>query len=78
MASENEARDRDVSNLKRATAFLGEHFDAVQILVSRNDAGQTTTAQWGCGDWNARVGMAHKFMVEQDEEMRVGIRQTDE
>jgi hypothetical protein len=47
-------------------ALLGEHFDAVQILVSGPaDGGGTECIKKGCGNWYARQGMAHEF-INQD------------
>ncbi len=43
---------------------LGEHFDAVQVLVSRNLEGRTRCHKTGCGNWYARQGMAQEFKQE--------------
>lgn len=48
--------------LKRAAAELGEHYDAVQILVSWNEQGITSCGSYGTGNWYARQGMAHEFI----------------
>lgn len=48
--------------LDHATAQLGEHFDAVQILASLNDAGGSICYKRGAGNWYARQGMAHEFI----------------
>ncbi len=45
-------------------AQLGEHFDAVQIMASRNEEGLTGCFKRGCGNWYARQGMAHEFINE--------------
>lgn len=45
-----------------AAAQLGEHFDAVQILVSWNEEATTRCLKRGCGNWYARQGMAHEFV----------------
>jgi hypothetical protein len=44
---------------------LGEHFDAVQIMVSWTENGATYCSKRGCGSWYARQGMAHEF-IQQD------------
>jgi hypothetical protein len=41
---------------------LGEHFESVQILVSRVVEGSTHTVFKGVGNWHARVGMCHEFL----------------
>lgn len=48
--------------LEKAASVLGEHFDAVQILASWNEDGQTTCVKRGSGNWYARQGMAHEFI----------------
>lgn len=48
--------------LERVTAALGEHFEAVQILVSWNEDGMTKALHRGAGNWYARQGMAHEFI----------------
>lgn len=56
--TEREARDLIQQCLDR----LGEHFDAVQILASYGDSGNTGCMTFGCGNWYARQGMAHEFI----------------
>jgi hypothetical protein len=51
--------------LSSAVERLGEHFDAVQILVSWNEQGQSHCMKSGAGNWYARQGMAHEF-INQD------------
>lgn len=41
---------------------LGEHANAIQILVSWNENGGTFIKSKGCGNWYARQGMAHQFI----------------
>lgn len=48
--------------LRRAVDLLGEHFDAVQVLVSYNEDGLTRCRHLGGGNWYARQGMAHDFI----------------
>jgi len=43
---------------------LGEHVDAVQILVTSSINGNTGTMCYGIGNWHARVGMARHFVLE--------------
>jgi hypothetical protein len=47
-----------------AAAKLGEHFDAVQILVSWNDEATSKGVFRGRGNWYARQGMAHEFITQ--------------
>lgn len=49
--------------LEDAAAQLGEHFEAVQILVSwRHENGKTSFGSRGLGNWYARQGMAREFI----------------
>lgn len=50
--------------VERAAVALGEHFDAVQILVSVAEDGKTRCIKSGVGNWYARQGMAHEFINE--------------
>ena len=50
--------------LERVAADLGEHFEAVQILVSFNAEGRTNCLKRGVGNWYARQGMAHEFIEQ--------------
>lgn len=47
-----------------AATKLGEHFSSVQILASWNEECITNMTSMGCGDWYARIGMAHEFINE--------------
>jgi hypothetical protein len=49
--------------LERIAAQLGEHFEAVQILVSWNEEGMSMCSKRGAGNWYARIGMAREFLV---------------
>lgn len=49
--------------LEKTAADLGEHFDAVQIMVSwPADTGGTACQMRGTGNWYARQGMAQEFI----------------
>lgn len=52
--------------LKQVVQLLGEHFDAVQVLVSWNEEARTELMTWGCGNWYARRAMAQDF-IERDQ-----------
>jgi len=69
--------------VEECNAKLGEHFDAVQILVSWNEEGRTNMYKLGSGNWYARQGMAHDFIntdVAQEYAHQLGqqIRKTEE
>lgn len=48
--------------LDNAASKLGEHVNAVQILVSWTEEGITYAAKRGVGDWYARQGLVHEFI----------------
>lgn len=48
--------------LQRLSAVLGDHFEAVQIMVSWTDANGTHSCRKGVGNWYARIGMAREFL----------------
>lgn len=50
--------------VKKALHDLGEHFESVQILATTVSEGQTLRSFSGCGNWYARLGMAHEFINE--------------
>lgn len=43
---------------------LGEHCDAIQIMMTWNEDGNTHRYKIGAGNWYARQGMAHEFINE--------------
>ena len=59
---QEDQESKDLTLLKNHAARLREHFDAVQIFVSRHE-GKTGTinAQWGEGNWFARYGQRASF-----------------
>lgn len=52
--------------LDKALRELGEHFDAVQVLVTWCEGGVTKSRHAGVGNWFARVGVARNF-IERDQ-----------
>lgn len=44
---------------------LGEHFSAVVILVSYHDSDGTSCFSRGTGDWFARQGLAHDYIIQE-------------
>ena len=53
------SRDRDLELVKQHVEQLGEHFDSVQIFVTRHEAGEldgTININTGAGNWFARYG----------------------
>lgn len=48
--------------LEQCAHALGEHFGAVQIMATWDEAGITKCSYRGVGNWYARQGMAHEFI----------------
>lgn len=52
--------------LKRHTAMLREHFDSVQIFVTKRlEEGATASVRWG-DDYYARYGNVRAWLVQED------------
>ncbi len=66
IAADAEPEDADMRRLRNATAALMEHFDTVQIFVTREQEGGTIAANFGGGNWYARRGQVGVWMVRQD------------
>lgn len=75
----DEPKDKDLETLTRHTAMLSEHFDTVQIFVTKHEAPEQRTyaMQDGCGNWYARLGQVAEWKVVQDERAREHERHTD-
>lgn len=81
MSIENEPdnqSDRDLALIDRHIHQLMEHFDAVQIFAVRHD-GQigTIACRKGAGNWYARYGIVHEWLVREDESFRITQREQD-
>ena len=62
----------------RAAEQLGEHFDTVQIFVTRHESGDkggTLHNEAGVGNWYARYGQVREWVMQQEE---VGRREVPE
>lgn len=64
--------ESDIKLLDRAIAVLSEHFDTVQVFVSREIAdGSTVTVNRGQGNYFARYGQASCWVDRQRADIRV-------
>jgi hypothetical protein len=74
--------DAEKVELARVAAHcdqLAEHFDTVQIFVTRNADNETeeegtVNIQLGRGNWFARYGQVHQWIVKSDEDARIHAR----
>lgn len=73
-------RDRDMEILRRASVQLMEHFETVQIFVTRDNGpeGETMAANYGGGNWYARSGQIREWIVQQDVRAAENIKRQDE
>jgi len=60
--------------LKEALVKLGEHFDYIQVFVGVREQGETYCASTGNGEWYARYGACREWIIQEEEQMRCGIR----
>jgi hypothetical protein len=59
--------EEDMAIVDRHVAALMEHFDSVQIFVTRrNPDGGTRTLHTGDGNWFARYGQARLWVTRQE------------
>lgn len=75
--ADNAGISRDTELVQRAAEQLGEHFDTVQIFVSRHmpaEADGTFTTQWGVGNWFARAGQIAEWVNANEEHTREKVR----
>lgn len=77
---EESTEDRELAMIQQHVDALGEHFDTVQIFVSRHDMAVeegTISANRGSGNWFARFGQVREWLVKQDERARQISREED-
>lgn len=72
----SEELTEDQKLLRKATDSLREHFDSVQIFVTRVEGDNTMNGEHGAGDWFARYGMVKQWIFAQ--EQRIKKHATDE
>lgn len=73
-------RKTEIDMVEKVVNELGEHFDSVQILVSRYASGDedgTVNISMGIGNWYARYGHVKEWCVKCDERTRKMIREED-
>lgn len=72
-------KEQDLAMLDKAIETLGEHFDSVQLFVSRYEDGDTGTVsvQKGIGNWFSRYGQVKAWVTRCDEEERENVRREE-
>lgn len=74
----SDEEDQDIVRLQRAVESLGEHFDTVQIFVTRYEpdesGGGTINVNWGSGNWFARKGQVDNWIMKENERIRREVK----
>lgn len=76
-----EAEHPDIALLQKHLSELSEHFEHVHIFAGRHEPsteGGTISVNKGSGNWNARVGQIHQWMIYQNENERLDCRENRE
>jgi len=74
-------RQADIEMVKAHCNQLSEHFDTVQIFVSRHMPAElegTRTINFGAGNWYARYGQVVQRKIASDERERIAERKDNE
>ena len=73
------AGDEDLKRLDKVLAVLGEHYDSVHIFVTRHETseGGTVNVNRGSGNWFARLGQIQTWVVSQEEQTRINVRESN-
>jgi uncharacterized protein YehS (DUF1456 family) len=72
------SEDPDATLLQKHAAALSEHFDSVQIFVTRLEANATRCFVHGEGNWYARYGQVIDWIKREDEHGYQEIRKDQE
>lgn len=81
--TEEESKQQEEADMKivqAAVSGLGEHFDTVQVFVSRfehEDRG-TMNVAYGAGNWYARYGQVVQWIERRNEDDRIERRKVSE
>lgn len=71
-------RDADHERMIAAVTDLMEHFETVQIFVTRvterDEGGGTMNANYGGGNWFARFGQVDAWLIKEKETLRESVR----
>lgn len=63
--------------LNLVASQLGEHFDSVQIIASKQygESDEYVRFSAGSGNYYARLGSTKEYIIAKDEELKIGLRQ---
>lgn len=66
--------DEDLKEIERHVAQLGERFDSIRIIASRQQDGKTITCSSGAGNFYAQLGSVHDWLIRQDAQSKEHAR----
>lgn len=75
--SEEEQKSADMVLARKHVDALGEHFDSVQIFLTRKSGELDGTVHFhlGSGNYFARCGHVRTWLIQQDEQARIDVRE---
>lgn len=77
----NAKDDSEVELVRKAVQQLGDHFETVQVFVSRHDPAileGTRTINLGAGNWFTRYGQIKDWIIKTDEGIRMDAQKWTE
>lgn len=76
-SEEDRQKRTDRELMAEVIGKLGDHFDSVQIFVTRHEpaVGGTIAFNDGSGHWHARFGQVREWVVKKEERMRMDERE---
>jgi hypothetical protein len=72
-----ENAETDTARVQAVVDALSEHYDSVQIFVTRHESGEahgTVGIEQGCGNMFARIGQCHSWLNRMEEFDRIKSR----
>jgi hypothetical protein len=75
---ENDEEDKDMRILRNECARLSEHFETVQIFVTRNQDDGTVNAQFGTGNWYSRYGQIKLWLLREERRTEMNLEREEE
>lgn len=75
--SENPNEKEDLRRIDDAVKMLTEHFDAIQVFVTRHESGElggTVRVSKGVGNWYARYGQIKHWIIVEEHASRLSVK----
>ncbi len=71
-------KDKDLAELERHVAQLGERFDTIRIFATTHSGSETFSSTSGGGNLYAQLGQVREWLIRQDEMAKCNARRDDE